>query len=400
MKKLVFLPLVLILVIGLVLAGCGGSPAPTTSAPTTSAPTTSAAPKTTAPATSAPATTGAPTTTAAATFPSMTLTYNGAQFGANDVPGQTYNWFCAEVTKKTNGAVKFNYVGSLSLTKPGEEVVALQNGIVDVGSFSLVYHPAIFYVNSGFVRAVPFDITDIPTATKAAYDLYYNNAATAKALEAEYTKQGLKFLAMTIDDSYVIESKTAITKLDDIKGKKLAVLGSEGVYFRPTGATVIGMPVGDRGTALQTGVIDGAATPFEISFPFRLYEFAPNMIQSGFGCVTGNAITWNLNKFNALPKPLQDVLIQAGKDAFMQNATITANWYKTALETRAKSTGNKPVLDFSAEDLAKWAILVGEPVLDWIKAAPANSSADTVVNAWIAAEKAAGYKFPREWKTQ
>jgi TRAP-type C4-dicarboxylate transport system substrate-binding protein len=207
------------------LAGCGGSPAPTTSAPATSAPATSAPPKTTAPATSAPAT-SAPATTAAAAFPSMTLTYNGAQFGANDVPGQTYNWLCNEVTKKTNGAVKFNYVGSNSLTKPGEEVVALQNGIVDAGSFSLVYHPALFYINSGFNRGVPFDSTDIPLATKAAYDLYYNNPATSKILEGEFTKQGLKFLSMTIDDSYVIESKTAITTLGDIKGKKLAVLGS------------------------------------------------------------------------------------------------------------------------------------------------------------------------------
>jgi TRAP-type C4-dicarboxylate transport system substrate-binding protein len=162
------------------------------------------------------------------------------------------------------------------------------------------------------------------------------------------------------------------------------------------------MPVGDRGTALQTGVIDGAATPFEISFPFRLYEFAPYMIQSGFGCVTGNAITWNLKKFEAMPKPLQDVLVQAGKDAFMQNATITANWYKTALETRAKSTSGKPVSEFSAADLAKWAELVGDPVLDWIKATPGTGSADagTVATAWIAAQKAAGYKFPKEWKTQ
>ena len=400
MKKLIFVYLALILVISLFLGGCGGGTTPTTTAPTTTPPKTTA-PVTTAPAIIAPATTTSPATTApAGSIPQMTLTLNGAQYGANDVVGQVYNWFAGEVTKKTNGAVKFNYVGSNSLTKPGEEVTALQNGIVDVGGNSMVYYPAQFYVNSGFARAVPFDITDLTTATKAAYDLYYNNASTSKALNNEYTKQGLKFLFITIAYSYVIESKTPITKLEDMKGKKIASLGSEGVYFRSTGATVIGMPVGDRATSLQTGVIDGAATPFEISFPFRLYEFAPNMIQSGFGCVTGDALTWNLNKFNALPKALQEILIQAGKDAFMQNATITLNWYKTALETRAKSTGNKPVLEFSADDLAKWSGLVGEPILDWIKAAPANSGADTVVNAWIAAGKAAGYKFPKEWKTQ
>jgi TRAP-type C4-dicarboxylate transport system substrate-binding protein len=104
------------------------------------------------------------------------------------------------------------------------------------------------------------------------------------------------------------------------------------------------MPIGDRPTALQTGVIDGAAHPFEISYPFKLYEFAPNMIQTGWGAVTGNPISWNLAKWNKLPKDIQDIIIQTGKEAFMQNAIETENWYKGALETRAKATGGSLIL--------------------------------------------------------
>jgi TRAP-type C4-dicarboxylate transport system substrate-binding protein len=403
MTRAVFISLALVLVISLLLAGCGGNTAPSTAPATSAAPAATSAPaKTTAPATAAPAATTAAASAvpAAGSISQMTLTLNGAQYGPNDVAGQAYTWFAAEVTKKTNGAVKFNYVGSYSLTKPGEEITALQNGIVDVGACSPIYYPAQFYVNSGFARIVPFDNIDHPTATKVAYELYFNNPATSKVLSDEFTKQGLKLLFMTIDDSYVIESKSPITRLEDMKGKKYAVLGSEARFFAPAGATVIGMPVGDRGTALQTGVIDGAATPFGVSFPFRLYEFAPNMTQSGLGCVTGNALTWNLNKFNALPKALQDIIIQAGKDAFLQNSEIYGKWYNDALATRAKATGNKPVNSLSPEDLAKWAGLLGEPVADWVKAAPANSGAETVVSAWIAAEKATGFKFPKEWKTQ
>ena len=217
MKRLLYIFLSLTLVLVFILSGCSS----TTSTP--------------------------PATTTAPAMEPITLKFNGAQFGANDVPGQTYNWFCNTVTEKTKGLIKFQYVGSNSLTKPTEEITALQNGLVDVGGFSLVYYAAPFYVNSGFTRAVPFDIIDIPTAAKAAYDLYYNNAATSKALNDEFTKQGLKFLSMTIDDSYVIESKAAITTLADLKGKKVACLGSESKYFGPTGSTVVGMPAGDRG---------------------------------------------------------------------------------------------------------------------------------------------------------
>jgi C4-dicarboxylate-binding protein DctP len=332
----------------------------------------------------------------------VTLTFNGAQFGANDVPGKTYNWFCNEVTKRTNGLIKFNFVGSNSLTKPGEEITALQKGLADVGAFSMVYFPAQMYVNSGFNRAIPFDSTDVKFQTEVMYKLYYDDPTTSKILQDEFTKVGLKFLTMTVDDSYVIETKAPVATLDDLKGKKLAVLGYEGKFFGPSGAVVQGMPVGERGTALQTGVIDGCATPWEISFPFRLYEFAPNMIQSGFGCVTGNGITWNTDKFNKLPKDIQDIIIQVGKDAFKNNAIETENWYKSALDTRAKATGNKPYLNFSDADMAKWATLVGEPVVDWLKDAQSKNivGAKEVITRFIALEKEAGYKFPKEFKTE
>ena len=373
MKK-IFLILFLTIIISALVLGCGGT-STTTSTPAT--------------------------TTTTATHPTLTLTFNGAQFGADTVPGRTYTWFCNAVTERTNGAIKFNYVGSNSLTKPGEEITALTSGVVDVGAFSMVYYPTQMYINSGFTRALPFDTTDVAVGTDIIYKLYYDDPATSTILQREFTKQGLKFLTMTVDDSYVIETKGQVATLDDLKGKKLAILGFEGKFFGPTGANVVGMPVGDRPTALQTGVIDGCATPFEISAPFRLYEFAPYMIQSGLGVVTGNAITWNLAKFNALPKATQDLIIQAGKDAFKNNAVVTADWYKGALDARAQTTGNKPYLNFSSADLAKWAGLVGEPLVDWIKAFPPDvTGGDTVVQKYIDGLKAAGFTFPKEWKLQ
>jgi len=388
MKKLIIAMLAVCLIGTFIFVGC----AKTT--PTT-APTTTTAPAPAQATTTAPA--PAPTTPSMAP---VTLTFNGAQFGANTPAGKTYMWFCDTVTERTKGLIKFNYVGSNSLTKPGEELTALQSGLADVSGFSAVYYPTQLFINGGFNRAVPFDIADIPTATKVIYKLYYDDPETSKILADEFTKQGVHFLLMTVDDSYVLETKAPVASLDDLKGKKIAVLGYEGKYFGPTGATVVGMPVGDRPTALQTGVLDGAATPFEISFPFKLYEFAPNMIQTSFGCVTGNAVAWNMNKWNSLPKDIQDIITQVAKDTFNQNAIIAMDWYTGALATRSQATGNKPYTNFSAADLAKWATLVGEPVADWVKDAASKGivGADTVVTKFIAGEKAAGYTFPKEWQ--
>lgn len=375
MKKLLFVSLMIVLVVGLVLAGCA-APAP--------------APK------PAPAPTPAPK-------PSMdpiTVTLNGGQFSQDDVPGRTFTWFMNKVTERTNGLIKFKYVGSFALTKAGEEITALQTGLCDVGNTCVVYHPVKLYINSGFSRAVPFDIPDLPRATDVMYKLYYEDPETSKILSDEYSKQGLKFLFQAGDEGYVIESKTPINNLDDLKGKKIAAIGVESKFIAAAGGAVVGMPAGDRPTALQTGVVDGAATPFSISFAFRVYEFAPYMIDTGWGAVTGNPISWNLEKFNKFPADIQKILVDTGKEAFKQNAVEDANWLKGALATRAKATGDKPFVQFSDADKAKWAELVGEPVADWVAAAEKQgiTGADKVVERWIALEKAAGWKFPKEWK--
>jgi len=79
MKKLLLIPLIIILAFSIVLGSCGETStttAPTTTAPTTTAPTTTA-PTTTAPTTTAPTTT-APTTTPPTTTPPTTINWDEA----------------------------------------------------------------------------------------------------------------------------------------------------------------------------------------------------------------------------------------------------------------------------------------------------------------------------------
>jgi len=331
----------------------------------------------------------------------MTLTFNGAQFGPSDGQGKVFTYFMNEVTKRTNGLIKFNYIGSYGLTKAGEEVTCLQTGIADIGNTCVVYFPTQLYINGGFARAVPFDVDDLQKANDIMYKLYHEDPVASKILAAEYEKQGLKFIGyISVDDSYVLESRTQITKLDDLKGKKIACIGAESPLFKPLGATVIGMPMGDRPTALQTGVLDAAATPFQMSYVVRIFEFAPWMISTGFGNVTGNPISMNMKEWNKLPKDIQGIILQVGKDAFKQTAAIFKDQLAQNFAARAKTVGDKPLTTFSAEDMAKWASLVGEPVADWVKNAPPGVSDDaaTVVERFIALQKEAGIKFPREWK--
>ena len=207
-------------------------------------------------------------------------------------------------------------------------------------------------------------------------------------------------LFVTSDFSYVIESKAPITKLEDLKGLKIGCMGLYGPkWLEDAGATSLAHPIGERPTALQTGVLDASATPLGISFPFGIHEFAPNLINTRWGVVTGNAVMWNTEKFNMLPKDLQETIIQTAKDAFIWNIDNSISWEEKVYGIMK----GKGVIDhgaFSDEEINKWAQLIGEPVADWVKEAESigRVGAADLMATYIRLCKEAGVQFPREWK--
>jgi TRAP-type C4-dicarboxylate transport system substrate-binding protein len=370
-KKLFLIPLIIVLAASLVFGGCDK-------------PTTPAEPTTPAPA-------------------PMEVLFNDAQWSPTSPPGLLFKWFTDEVTKRTDGRLVFTHVGSNSLTKPGEEIDAIQSGLVDVGNTCVVYHPGALSLNTGFMRTVPFGINDLPTGMELAYKMYYEEPSP---LVDEYANLGLTFLFVTIDSAYVIESKTPIMKLEDLDGQKVACLGKYGpMWLKAVGATSVALPVGERPTAIQTGVVEAAATPLEISFPFKLFEFAPNIIGTRWGIVTGNPISWNTEKFNALPADIQSIIIETGKEAFMHNLEIVEAWEADALKTIAEA-GATIHPDFSDADIATWAGLIseqyGDPVAGWVKDAEEKGTvgAAEVAEKWLRLQKEAGHEFPIEWKAK
>ena len=171
-------------------------------------------------------------------------------------------------------------------------------------------------------------------------------------------------------------------------------------WLEEAGATALAHPIGDRVTALQTGVLDASATPIDISVPFGIYEFGPNWINTRWGVVTGNAIMWNTEKFNSLPKDIQDIIVQTGKDAFIHNIEAMLGWEKNYVQPKIDEAG---VIDhgaFSDEDVAKWAQMIGEPVAEWVSEAEkiGRTGAAEVATLYIKMCKDAGVKFPKDWK--
>jgi TRAP-type C4-dicarboxylate transport system substrate-binding protein len=369
MKRFGLIPLLIVVVLGLIFSGlANGAPAQTPAQKLTMKP--------------------------------MTLKFNNGQWAKTSPPGRLFKWFTDKVTERTNGLLKFIHFESFTLTKPGEEVSALQKGLADLGNTCIVYFPGPLYVNQEFFRCVPFGIADHKKGIELTYKMYYDGPST---LTDEYEKLGLKFLFTVSDAHYAIESKKPIRTLEDLKGVKIACIGGQARFLDAAGAVPVGMPVGERSQALQTGVIDASCVPPEIGFQFKLYEFAKHFILTQWGAgAPSNPISWEINKWNKLPPDIQKIIIATGKEAFLQYYDVINSWQSEAMAAMKKA-GVTIYTPFSAEDINKWSQLIlakhGDTVELFVKDAEAKGKTGVrqVMEKWLRLQKEAGHKLHVDW---
>ena len=97
-----------------------------------------------------------------------------------------------------------------------------------------------------------------------------------KAMIAE-SVQGAHALALITLGFRHIYGKTEITKVDDLKGKKIRVQATktEDTHFPAYGAQTVHMPFGEVYTSLQTGVVNFAENGVNVYLSNKHYEVAP-----------------------------------------------------------------------------------------------------------------------------
>jgi tripartite ATP-independent transporter DctP family solute receptor len=95
----------------------------------------------------------------------------------------------------------------------------------------------------------------------------------------EETVQGAKALTLMTLGFRNIYSKQEVTKVADMKGKKVRVQATktEDTHFPAYGAQPVHMPFGEVYTSLQTGVVDMAENGVNVYLSNKHYEVAPVM---------------------------------------------------------------------------------------------------------------------------
>lgn len=206
--------------------------------------------------------------------------------------------------ERAKGEAELKYIGGPEVTPRKKQAPALKRGLVD-----LIFCPAGYY--EGLVsEAGVLSLSNLPTnrlRERGALDLL--QPVWAKKLNAmilAWCCYGVDFHIYT-----TFEPKESKATGLDLSGIKMRSTATYNPFFKAMGAIPVNMSATEIYTGLQRGVVQGMAWPEGTLSKMGVQKFLKYRIYPGF-FRSSSLVHINLDKFNSLPKPVQDKLVKVG----------------------------------------------------------------------------------------
>lgn len=235
------------------------------------------------------------------------------------------------------------------------------DGLADIGWVGSLWEPAKQPLQNVAYYS-PFVTGDFRALAQVQNQLMEKVPAFA----AEWTKHNTVFLGAQVADTYHLVTKFPVTKLEDLKGKKLLAPGAIASRVQGTGATPVdaGLPVFYN--MLQTGVADGAVILITGVLPFKLHEVAPYITKVDLGAVFSGALAMNKKTWDGLPPHMKDLFRTLGRDYAKMCADLVAEREAAAWAALTKNPAVK-VSELPQAERVKWAKALPDVAGDWAR---------------------------------
>ena len=214
--------------------------------------------------------------------------------------------------------------GSITIVRSGPETVPPFEQLQPTasGAFHFLFTHGAYH----------FGTTPILTAIEAIGGTPESRAASGifDLVDKYYQRLGLKLIAMPMgpDGGYGIILRQPPTPAGDLQGRKIRGTASYNGVFRMLGAAPVLLPPGEIYTALDKGVVDGAAWPVLGPLNYRWYEVTRYMLRPGFG-FTSQPILMNLATWNRLSQAEKNVIAAEARK-------VEASWPRDAAKLIAE----------------------------------------------------------------
>jgi TRAP-type C4-dicarboxylate transport system substrate-binding protein len=190
-----------------------------------------------------------------------------------------------------------------------------------------------------------------------------------------------------------------LKSVDDMKGKKLGVLGGYfGDWVGAVGAVPLSSGAAERYLQLKDGVIDGSFLPTDMMYGFKHYEVADYYLATRVGAQVSVNMVINLDTWNGLSAATQDVFIKAAEEAedrYITELVSSLDGYIDKLEAEGVA-----ISYMTEEERAKWASLVPDTPSKWVEDIEAKGLPGLeIAKRYSELCKEKGYVWPREFLT-
>ena len=263
------------------------------------------------------------------------------------------------------------------------------DGLADIGWVGSLWEPAKQPLQNVAYYS-PFVTGDF----RALVEVQNQLMEKVPAFAAEWTKHNTVFLGAQVADTYHLVTKFPVTKLEDLKGKKLLAPGAIASRVQGIGVTAVdaGLPVFYN--MLQTGVADGAVILITGVLPFKLHEVAPYITKVDLGAVFSGALAMNKKTWDGLPPHMKDLFRELGRDYAKMCADLVAQREASTWAALAKNPAVK-VSELPQAEREKWAKALPDVAGDWARR---NGDAGRqVLKIFMEEARKRGAKPLRDW---
>ncbi len=271
---------------------------------------------------------------------------------------QTYvnllsTFFVPEVTKRvaarTKHKIEFIEAYGGSIVKVADVLEGVQSGIIDMGGYNFGFEPSNLPLHA-FQVMLPFGTMSPVMSVKLVRAVYDKVPYMSKVLEDKFNQ---RLIALIADNGYNLGTTFDWNTVADLKGRKLAGAGLNLKWLEYAGAVPVQSSLPEAYTSMQTGVYNGW-----IMFPsgwvqFKLYEIGKFYTETGFGAITWHGLTINKARFAKLPKEVQDIILEVGREYEARTGTVNEQDYPKQIEQlRAHGVTVKKITDAARRDWA------------------------------------------------
>lgn len=250
-----------------------------------------------------------------------------AKYGANNFHTKGAVEFSKLVKDYTKGSVNITVHPGSALIK-GNPLKAVKDGTVAMTDMFIPFTSGGGKVFG--VSALPF----IASSYDDAFKLYQ---LSKPAYEKTAKKWNQKFLYSVTWPASGFYSKKELTSISDFKGVKTRTYDKNSAAFvNKAGGSAVALPWGEVYSSLRTGMVDSVVTSSSSGKDGKFWEVLDNYTKINYAYPL-QAVTINLDYWNALNKDQKDALTRAAALIEKKQWEAVKVEEKTALETLAKN---------------------------------------------------------------